>query len=193
MPHQARVRSVDGMRAVITFESIYGNTRALAEAVAEGLGSAGDVTVVSHHEADPAVVAGAELVVVGAPTHMHSLPTSMSRKMAAHASEEDGVPLDPGATADPGIRSWLSEQSGDGRRAAAFDTRADGRPALTGSAARGIAKRLRRRGFELIAEPESFLVEDAEGPLAEGELERAREWGRTIAAQLRDTTQEAVR
>ena len=94
-------------------------------------------------------------VVVGAPTHMHGLPTSLSRKMAAQASEEEGGPLDPGATAGPGIRSWLSEQSGDGRSAAAFDTRADGRPALTGSAARGIAKRLRKRGFEWSSSPKA--------------------------------------
>jgi menaquinone-dependent protoporphyrinogen IX oxidase len=181
------------MRAAITFESIYGNTRAVAEAVAEGLGPIGDVTVVSHHEADPGTMAAADLVVVGAPTHMHSLPTSLSRKMAAHASEEDGVPLDPGATESPGIRAWLSEQSGAGRRAVAFDTRADGRPGLTGSAARGIAKRLRKRGFDVVVEPESFLVEDAEGPLADGELERAREWGSAIAGQVLATTQETAR
>jgi len=181
------------MRAVITFESIYGNTRAVAEAVAAGLSSAGEVSVVSHHEADPAVVADADLVVVGAPTHMHGLPTSFSRKMAAQGGEEEGVALDAGATAGPGVRKWLSEQSGDGRRAAAFDTRADGRPALTGSAARGIAKRLRRCGFELIADPESFLVEDAEGPLLDGELDRAREWGSAIGARLRTAAQETTR
>src|SRR5687768_11724631 len=181
------------MRAVITFESIYGNTRAVAEALAAGLSSGGDVTVVSHHEVEPAIIAEADLVVVGAPTHMHGLPTSMSRKMGAHAGEEESVELDPGATAGPGIRAWLSQQSGGGRRAAAFDTRADGRPALTGSAARGIAKRLRARGFEVIAEPESFLVEDAEGPLMDGELERAREWGSAIAAQLRTGAQETTR
>lgn len=112
------------MRAVITFESIYGNTRVVAEAVAEGLRPLGDVAVVSHHEADPAVLAGADLVVVGAPTHMHGLPTSLSRKMAV---------------------------------------------------------------------PESFLVEDAEGPLADGELERARDWGSVIAAQVRATIQETAR
>jgi hypothetical protein len=180
------------MRAVITFESIYGNTRAVAEAVAEGLRPLGDVAVMSHHEADPAALADADLLVVGAPTHMHGLPTSLSRKMAAQASEEEAGPLDPGATAGPGIRSWLSEQSGEGRSAAAFDTRADGRPALTGSAARGIAKRLRKCGFEVVVEPESFLVEDAEGPLAAGELERAREWGSAVAAQLRTAVQETA-
>ena len=175
------------MRAVITFESIYGNTRAVADAVAEGLSSVGEVAVISQHEMDSGAAGTADLVVVGAPTHMHGLPTSMSRKMAAHAAEEEGAPLDAGATAGPGIRSWLSQQSGNGRRAAAFDTRADGRPALTGSAARGIAKRLRRCGFELIADPESFLVEDAEGPLMDGELDRAREWGRAIAGHLQDS------
>ena len=92
------------MRALITFESIYGNTRAVAEAIGEGLRSAREVTVVSQHELDPAALAGADLVVVGAPTHMHGLPTSMSRKMGAHAGEEEGVELDPGATAGPGIR-----------------------------------------------------------------------------------------
>lgn len=172
------------MRALVTFESVYGNTRSIAEAVGEGLGALGDVTVASHDQLSREVVEGADLLVVGAPTHMHGLPTSFSRKMAAKASEEEGVSLDPCATADPGIRSWLAEQSGDGRAAAAFDTRADKNPALTGSAARGIGKRLRRRGFELAVDPESFFVDDAEGPLAEGELERAREWGRTIAAQL---------
>ena len=93
----------------------------------------------------------------------------------------------------PGIRSWLSEQTGDGRAAAAFDTRIDKNPALTGSAARGIGRRLRRRGFQLSGEPESFFVEDAESPLADGELERARAWGRTIANQIASTPEEATR
>ena len=51
-------------------------------------------------------------------------------------------------------------------------------------AARGIAKRLRRRGYELITDPESFLVEDSEGPLADGELERAKAWGASLAEKL---------
>jgi hypothetical protein len=181
------------MRAVVTFESVYGNTRAIAEAVAEGLGALHEVKVASHDQLAPEDVERADLVVVGAPTHMHGLPTSLSRKMAAKASEEEGVPLDPSATAEPGIRTWLSELAGDGRAAAAFDTRIDKSPALTGSAARGIGKRLRRRGFQLPLEPESFFVDDAEGPLAEGELERAREWGRRMAAQFASTREEATR
>jgi hypothetical protein len=120
------------MRALVTFESVYGNTRAIAEAIGKGLSTLDDVAVRSHDQLTDEDVSSVDLVVVGAPTHMHGLPTSFSRKMAAKASEEEGVSLDPSATADPGIRSWLTEQSGDGRAAAAFDTRADKNPALTG-------------------------------------------------------------
>jgi hypothetical protein len=181
------------MRALVTFESVYGNTRAIAEAVGEGLEPLGEVSVVAQDELTPQRTAEAGLVVVGAPTHMHGLPTAFTRKMAAKASEEEGVEVDPSAEAGPGIRTWLSEQSGEGRAAAAFDTRADKNPALTGSAARGIGKRLRRAGFELAVKPESFFVEDAEGPLADGELERAREWGASLATQLKSESEEAVR
>jgi hypothetical protein len=52
---------------------------------------------------------------------------------------------------------------------------------VTGSAAKGIAKRLRQDGYELVAEPESFVVDDSDGPLHAGELERARAWGRSLA------------
>ncbi len=61
--------------------------------------------------------------------------------------------------------------------AAAFDTRL-GKPKLvTGSAAKGIAKRLRRHGYQVVGE-ESFIVDEGPGPLHEGEVDRAREWGR---------------
>jgi hypothetical protein len=59
----------------------------------------------------------------------------------------------------------------------------DKSPAVTGAAARGIARRLRRRGYQVVGD-ESFLVEDAEGPLADGELERARAWGAELAGLL---------
>jgi hypothetical protein len=105
----------------------------------------------------------------------------MSRKQAAQAAEEEeDVGVEPGAADGPGLRKWLAERSGDGMRAAAFDTRMDRSAVVTGAAARGIARRLRRRGYEVLAEPESFLVEDSEGPLAEGELDRARAWGESF-------------
>lgn len=170
------------MKAVVAYESMYGNTRQIAEAIAAGLGPLGEVEVSSVNRDDGTAAEGGDLVVVGGPTHVHGLATSMSRKAAAQAAEEEGdVTLEPGAADGPGLRAWLSERSGDGRPAAAFDTRLDRSPMLTGAAARGIAKRLRRRGFDVIADPESFLVEDSEGPLAEGETERAQAWGASLA------------
>lgn len=107
----------------------------------------------------------------------------MSRRRAVQAAHEDGAEVDPepGAEEGPGLRRRLSAQSGGGRPAASFDTRLDRSPALVGSAARGIARRLRYHGFEVVDFHESFFVDDAEGPLAEGELDRAREWGMDLA------------
>ena len=116
---------------------------------------------------------------------MHGLATSLSRRMAVDAAEEDGhAAVEPGASDDPGLRRWLHGlPKRDGALAAAFDTRVDRSPTVTGAAARGIARRLRRRGYQVLGH-ESFLVEDSEGPLAEGELERAREWGADLARRL---------
>ena len=170
------------MAAVVIFESIYGNTREVANAIAAGLGEGTLVAAVG--DADEAARSETELLVVGGPTHMHGLATSMSRKMAVKGAEEDSdVELDPAARSERGVRDWLADLGGGGA-AAAFDTRIDKSPALTGSAARGIAKRLRRRGFTVVADPESFFVDDAEGPLADGELERAREWGASLRSKL---------
>jgi hypothetical protein len=171
------------MTALVVYESVYGNTRAIAEAIAGGLAPLGEVELRRVGEAGS--VDEADLLVVGGPTHMHGLTSSFSRRAAIKAGEEDGAALEPGAGDELGLRQWLADLSGDGRRAAAFDTRLDRSPTLTGMAARGIARRLRGGGYELIADPESFFVEDSEGPLAEGELERARAWGARLAETAR--------
>ena len=173
------------MRAVVVYESIYGNTRAVAEAIAAGLGDHADVTVLRVADAGADALHGAELLVVGAPTHMHGLPTSLSRRMSVQAAQEDRHgDVEPRAAEGPGLRAWLSELVGGDLRAAAFDTRLDRSAALTGAAARGIARRLHRRGCRLVAEPESFFVEDSEGPLEDGEVARARAWGASLAGQV---------
>jgi flavodoxin-like protein len=165
------------MNAIVVYESVYGNTRAIAEAVADGLGGA---RVLAVHEAPE--VDDAELLVVGGPTHMHGLATVATRNAAAQAAVEDGVPVEPGAIAEPGVREWLRELPPvDQAYAAAFDTRLDRSRWMTGVAARGIARRLRRHGYEIVG-AESFLVADSEGPLEEGELERARAWGMRLAS-----------
>jgi hypothetical protein len=172
------------MNALVVYESMYGNTRQIAQAVAEGLGGA---SVLAVGQAD-APAQDVDRLVVGGPTHMHGLATSGSRRMAVEAAKEDGhAAVEPGAADDPGLRRWLADLAErDGGRAAAFDTRLDRSPMLTGMAARGIARRLRRRGYEVLAS-ESFLVEDAEGPLEEGEVDRARTWGEELARQLSGT------
>ena len=169
------------MTSLVVFESMYGNTRMVAEAIAEGMGGA---EVVAVHAA-PDCPADLELLVVGGPTHVHGMSTTRSRQMAVEAIQEDGDGrLEPGAAREPGLRAWIREMApGSGARAAAFDTRADKSAWLTGAASRGIAKRLRRRGYDVI-DVQSFLVEDSEGPLTEGELDRARAWGSQLARSV---------
>ncbi len=164
------------MHAIVVYESMYGNTRAVAEAIAEGLGG------VPVEPVYKAAVADADLLVVGGPTHMHSLSTAHSRLLAVEAVHEDGeIHLEPGAADPPGLREWLRDLPDNDRTlAAAFDTRLDKAPWLTGVAARGIARRLSRRGYKVL-DTASFLVEDSEGPLEEGELDCARGWGEELA------------
>jgi hypothetical protein len=124
---------------------------------------------------------------------MHGLATTRSRQAAVNGAKEDAtVEIDPGATASPGLRSWLNGLSPDlVRQAAAFDTRLDKASWLTGTAARGIARRLHWRGIEVIA-TESFLVENSEGPLEPDELERARAWGAKLAQSIRRPAESPV-
>lgn len=170
------------MKAIVVYESVYGNTRDVAQAVADGLGEA---DVVPVHEAAKRSLDG-DLLVVGGPTHMHGLATTRSRRMAVAAVHEDGGPpfVEPGATQEPGLRAWLKDlPRREGAEAAAFDTRLDQAPWLSGVASRGIANRLRRHGYHILA-TESFLVVDSEGPLNDGELDRARAWGRLLAESM---------
>jgi flavodoxin len=162
------------MRATVVCESAFGNTRKIAEAIAEAL----DAELLSVDDALPDLDA-LDLLVVGAPTHVHGLPSKQSRQAAV---DQGGTGVDPTS----GIRDWLAELPRDnGRLVATFDTRLENPIWLTGSAAKGIAKRLRRKGFEQAAEPESFYVLGTEGPLKDGELERAAEWAETLSRATR--------
>jgi hypothetical protein len=167
------------LRIAVIYESIYGNTGAIAGAIADGLREHGDVTL---EPVDDGVSADVDLLVVGAPTHAHGLPTRMTRRAieaAAEEAEKKGQPLEGGPT--PAMRSFLERLTKvGGTTAACFDTRFDKSPLLTGSAAKTIAKKLERLGYELVGPPESFFVTDSEGPLKEGELERARAWGASL-------------
>jgi hypothetical protein len=166
------------MRSLVVYESWFGNTRELAEAVAAALAAEGEVTVLSVDDPLPPLDE-LDLLVVGAPTHVHGLSSGMSRKSAIE--QRDGDSAEPGI----GVRGWLEELPLLERPCVAiFDTRAHKPELLVGSAAHGIARRLRKHGYRLAVEPESFFVNGTPGPLEDGELERAAEWGRALANEV---------
>ena len=175
---------VIAMRAVIVYESMYGNTHLVADAIGTGLGAAFEVSVVPVSHADPAVVVGAELVVVGGPTHVHGMSRAATRKAAVEAANKPASPLkvEPDAPG-PGLRDWFGSLGQYPVKAAAFDTRMHGPAALTGRASKGVARLLRAHGFDVVAEPESFLV-TKQDRLEPQETARAREWGAKLAAAI---------
>ena len=172
------------MRAVIVYESMYGNTRLIAEAIARGIGPANTVTVVPAAGASREVLDLADLVVAGGPTHAHGMSGPRTRQAAAEAARKPHSPLtlEPGAQG-PGLREWLGSLGRMNATAAAFDTRIAGPAALTGRASKGIAKLLQRHGFALATAPKSFLV-DTGNKLRPGEEDRAQEWGELLASKV---------
>ena len=173
------------MRALVVYESMYGNTQVIAGYIADGLRGDYEVTLVPVAEATWDLVADADLLVAGAPTHMHGLSTRSTRRMAAQAAAKDGsgLRMDPDA-GGPGMRDWLKDLGHRNGLAAAFDTRLNGVPAFTGRASRPIARLLKRHGYHLVAAPQGFLV-CSHGTLLDGEASWARRWGMTIAAASR--------
>ena len=173
------------MRALVVYESMFGNTHAVAEHIAEGLETVAETRVVSVHDATPELVAAADIVAVGGPTHVHGMSSKRSRAGAEEmASKDDDLDLDPDAFGE-GLRDWfddvVADDAGSGRLAAAFDTHVHASALLTGQASNGIAKRLRKHGFELLVDGESFFVNKS-NHLEPGEADRATAWGRSLAA-----------
>ena len=183
------------MKVIVVFESMYGNTRAIAEAVANGIKSAGpaDVTVMPVSAADSAAMAQADLIVVGGPTHAHGMSHGATRRAARDAVGKPGsnLRMDPAASVDgPGLRDWLAHMDSTGALTAAFDTRLDAPQIFTGRAAPKIDRQLRRHGFVPIADPESFLVTKGT-ELCAGETARAQDWGSRLSALAKRSGQEA--
>ncbi len=167
------------MRAVVVYESTYGNTRHIAEAIAEGLGDSSTVDVVPVSSAGSINFSDVDLLVVGAPTHVHDNPGGNGD---AGATGGDDLVLEPGVTVS-GIREWLTSQRGARGRAATFDTRIEGTTVITEPASQRLANLFSDSQFELVAGPESFLVDDG-AQLRPGEEDRARQWGNTLARAL---------
>lgn len=183
------------MIALVVYESMFGNTAALAGAVAEGLargqsggvdgraadGSGGDhpeVEVREVGEAPAALPDDLDLLVVGAPTHAFSL----SRKETRAEAHRQGATRGGDAT---GVREWLTDVQVDRSPVfATFDSRVAKVRHLPGCASRKAARLGQQRGLGAPMARESFYVADMSGPLVEGELGRAREWGRRLAERL---------
>lgn len=156
------------MKALIVIETCFGNTEQIAHAIAEGLRSRGaDVDLVQAAEAPSPQ--GFDLLLIGSPTHSMGLPKAATRQQARTKGGH------PGST---GIAEWLTTVPRlDGQRIAAFATVTGGM--FSGSAAKAIEKHLRKVAVTVTAR-EDFTVRGTEGPLADGELERASAWGASL-------------
>ena len=173
------------MKAVVIYESMYGNTHLIANAIAEGLRTHGEAIVVPVDQADAALIDSADLVVVGGPTHGHGMSRASTRRGAAAAAEKPGSTLVMDADAmGLGLREWFATLEDFAlKAAAAFDTRFDVPAVLTGRASKGIAHRLHHLRATLISPPESFFV-TKENHLDPNEEDRARRWGDRLGFDL---------
>lgn len=165
------------MRALVVYETLWGNTEKVARAIAERLREGAEVDVIDS-DAAPASVDGYDLIVVGGPTHAFSMtrPATREEAVTGHAA-----PHKP----DRGIREWLDQLVRPSVKipVATFDTRVD-QPRLPGSAAKAAKHELRSLGFDTEMKQQTFRVHGYEGPLLEGELERAMTWADDILTQV---------
>lgn len=150
------------MTALVVYDSAYGNTEIIARAIATALGT--DTPAIRPGEADAGRVAAADLLVVGSPT-------------------QGGRPL-PSLTAFIAGLGPLA-----GKRVAVFDTRIPGGETnffvralmgVIGYAAPKLGKALRAKGGTTAAAPEGFYVTGKEGPLRDGEADRAGKWAQAL-------------
>jgi hypothetical protein len=165
------------MKAIVVYESHWGNTAAIARAIAEGIGP--EASALSTAEATGEALSGVDLIVAGAPLLGFSLPTEAMVK--GLASEAGKAPAPPDLS-HPSMRSWLDSLGKGSGHAAAFETRIWWSP---GSAAKAILDKLESAGFRPIVKAERFIVKGRYGPLRDGELERAKAWGAELARTMK--------
>jgi len=161
------------MKAVVVYESLWGNTAAIARAIAEGTGP--EARALSTAQATAEAIAGADLIVAGAPLIGFRLPTDGVRKNIGRDPKHAQRPPDLSL---PSMRSWLATLPNGRGCCAAFETRFKWSP---GSATGAIATGLQRAGYRRIAKDHPFIVKGTYGPLADGEVERAKAWGAELA------------
>jgi hypothetical protein len=169
---------VGAMRALVVYESMFGNTQQVAQAIGRGLEARVRVDVVEVGHA-PQTVDDVDLVVVGGPTHAFGLSSERTRKAAADQAPAGIV------SATTGVREWVEcLHARHGRLlVAAFDTHID-KTWVPGAASKRLDKMMRGMGLVSLAAPTSFYVHDSMGPLVGGELERAELFGRRLGEEL---------
>jgi len=176
------------MRAVVVYESMFGNTHAIADAIGTGIGQGlepvDDVVVVPVVEAGGERLGDADLLVVGGPTHFRGMSRTRTRRWAASTAQKptNDLVLDRDAQS-PGVRDWLTSLGHGHTKVAAFDTRFKGPTVLRGRASKIISRKLQGHGCEMVAKPESFFV-TLQNHLEPDEEARAREWGKRLAARV---------
>ncbi|OGN97653.1 MAG: flavodoxin [Chloroflexi bacterium RBG_13_51_36] len=146
------------MKALVVYDSVYGNTEKIAKAIGDAIAPSGEVKVLRAGEASPSELVSIDLLIVGSPTHA-------GRPVQAVQEFLKKVP----------------ELSLKGVKVAAFDTRISKKiVGVFGYAAGRIVDNLKKKGGSLVASPEGFFVTGGEGPLKGGELERAAAWVKGI-------------
>ena len=165
------------MKALIVYESMFGNTARIAEAIAYGLRETMSVELLEVQDAPALPSEDVEVIVAGGPTQAFSMSRTPTRTDAVAQGATHGK-------VDFGLREWLEGIPAE-RHASSlvtFDTRVAKVRHLPGSAAKSAAKVGRKHGFATYASPQSFYVDDISGPLREGEIARATAWGRELGA-----------
>lgn len=185
-------REIDDPRpkALVVYESEFGATRVIAEAIARGLRADFVSRSVAVSEQTDDRLQEAALIILGAPTHVHGLSTITSRGEAWTLGQTKPDDLSFEGDESRGMREWLEAAAlPQAALYAAFGTRAHGPALFTGSAAAGIARRLRRRGLHLITGPATFMV-DGHHHLEPSQQHKAEAWGAELVqlASRSDTT-----
>jgi hypothetical protein len=164
------------MKAVVVYESLWGNTAAIARAIAEGIGP--EARALSTAEATGEAIADADLIVAGAPLIAFRLPTEQMRE---NQRANPGKAPRPPDLSHPSMRSWLDALPKGNGRSAAFETRFQWSP---GGATGAIVRGLKNAGYRSIAKEHRFFVKGMYGPLQDGELDKARAWGAELAKAM---------
>lgn len=159
------------MKTLIVYDSFFGNTEQIARAIGDALGSGDNVQTVKVGEVKPEQLTGLNLLIVGSPTR------------AFKPSKDITVFL-----------KGIPAKSLKGVKVMAFDTRISTAEVnsrflnvmvkMFGYASKPITNILKKKGGELVCPPEGFIVKDTEGPLKEGELERAAAWAKSAVKHL---------